>query len=593
MGPHTRAAIEAYQTRQSLPVDGQATQALLEHLQQKPEILQHQAAGQAEDRYPQTPGSGEGEALPELGAVDASGRLSGRDASYQLDDLKISFGESTESPNKPAARVIGNIGDLLSMKQFELNVDVNLPSTKLLAASLPDLGAVTGKGVLTDRKGRLTLDDLSLRVAKEGYLALKASGAVADVLEGDQLDVTLSLDSPDPRKLAGLFGADIGQLPPLASTGRLTGVPEQATFKGSFTLGQTEFRVDLAGDGSGDRPSIKGTIDASVLHLADIGVAPSPEPVDASRQEKAAKHQNRDPLFSKAPFDISGLHQADLSLVVRLDQIEGINLSIDNADVTVNLQDGRLRIHPARLVFSGGSLLADFGLDTTDAQSIFLKVTGDDVQVGPVLAQVKRQVPIEGGLLNLFIDLDSHGDSSHDLVSNLNGRVGFAVENAQILRRLVDALAVDLFRWTLHSVIDREHYVPVDCMVLRTTSRSGTITIDELFTKGQYLRMRGKGTVGLDSETLDMTLLPKKKGHFFDAVTPINIRGDLRSPTISAVPYKEVALIAGMAMVGGTSILSPEIYVPALALGYLWDHLKNKKRKSPCLAEDSMGNKKQ
>jgi hypothetical protein len=130
-------------------------------------------------------------------------------------------------------------------------------------------------------------------------------------------------------------------------------------------------------------------------------------------------------------------------------------------------------------------------------------------------------------------------------------------------------------------------------MVLRTTSRSGTIITDELFTKGQYLRMRGKGTVDLNSETLDMTLFPKKKGHFFGVVTPIRIRGDLRSPTVSAIPYKEVALIAGMAMVGGASILSPEIYVPALALGYLWDHLKNKKRKNPCLAEDSMGNKKQ
>jgi hypothetical protein len=179
------------------------------------------------------------------------------------------------------------------------------------------------------------------------------------------------------------------------------------------------------------------------------------------------------------------------------------------------------------------------------------------------------------------------------LASNLNGRIGLAVENAKIQRRLVDLLAVDLFRWTIHSVIDRDHSVPLNCMILRTTATNGTLTIDELFTKGQYLRMRGKGTVDLNSEILHMTLYPKKQGHFFSAVTPVRIQGDLKSPSISAIPYREAALIAGMVVVGGLSILDPEILAPALALDYLWVHLKNKKRKSPCLAEESGESEKQ
>lgn len=75
-----------------------------------------------------------------------------------------------------------------------------------------------------------------------------------------------------------------------------------------------------------------------------------------------------------------------------------------------------------------------------------------------------------------------------------------------------------------------------------------------------------------------MTLYPKKQKRFFDFVTPVKIHGDLGSPSVFALPYKEAAVLAGV----GT-LAEPEIVAPVLALNYLWKHLHHKEA-GPCFA---------
>jgi len=102
---------------------------------------------------------------------------------------------------------------------------------------------------------------------------------------------------------------------------------------------------------------------------------------------------------------------------------------------------------------------------------------------------------------------------------------------------------------------------------------------DELYAAGPYLRLRGKGSIDLEAETLAVTLYPKKQREFFSFVTPVKIHGDLGSPSVFALPYKEAVALAGV----GT-LAEPEIVAPALALSYLWKHLHDK-NKGPCFAE--------
>jgi hypothetical protein len=535
--------------------------------------------------------------VPELGVFSARFRLHGNLAKLGVSDIEALLNKDEDwriEASGNVAKVFPPSESVLEGAVINLHAKARSTAAVGQALGLPiaDLGAITLSGRLSEHMGRLGLEGLKLEVAKEDYLSLRATGSLGDVVRGENLDVTLTLSAPDPQKVATLFGHDMGRVSPLHSTGRLTIGRKEAAFDGTLTMGQTHVRTNLAGKLGGDRPSIEGTIKVPVLYLSDIGIAPDKLPAQIARP-KASKLKPRAPLFSKERLDTSALRAVDLAIEVQIDEIKGKGLSIDKADVTVRLQDGNLRIHPAQLVYEGGAVSIDFGLNAKNSPSTFLKITGDDVKMGRVLAQVKSQVPIEGGLLNLFVDLLSHGDSPHELASNLNGRVGLAVENAQIQRRLVDLLAVDLFGWTIHSVIDKDRYVPLNCMILRTTATNGTLAIDELFTKGQYLRMRAKGAVDLNSETLDMTLYPKKKGHFFGVVTPVRIQGNLKAPSISAIPYRKAVLVAGMVAVGGLSILDPEILAPVLALDYLWLRLKNKKRKSPCLAEESGESEKQ
>jgi hypothetical protein len=83
--------------------------------------------------------------------------------------------------------------------------------------------------------------------------------------------------------------------------------------------------------------------------------------------------------------------------------------------------------------------------------------------------------------------------------------------------------------------------------------------------------------LNLVDELIDITLLPRKK-KLFTSVTPVKIRGDLRNPTISAIPARAASKeIAAFTLV-------PQIYLPVRALGYLYSMISTDTGpKSECL----------
>ena len=141
MGPRTRAAIEAYQSERGLTVDGRATEALLRSLRGDQERGQPPAAaGAAESR----------EASPDLGPVTALGRLSGRDGTYRLDDLRLTLG----AKDALWIEASGNLETLRpgakdSLEGLALTVSFALPSSQalpwLFPPEVPELKAIAGR----------------------------------------------------------------------------------------------------------------------------------------------------------------------------------------------------------------------------------------------------------------------------------------------------------------------------------------------------------------------------------------------------------------------------------------------------------------
>jgi hypothetical protein len=164
------------------------------------------------------------------------------------------------------------------------------------------------------------------------------------------------------------------------------------------------------------------------------------------------------------------------------------------------------------------------------------------------------------------------------MISNLNGYAGFVIEEGEVERRLLDMFATDYLNWTLSSTVRRQRFADIDCFITRFNVSDGVLRSEVMLSETPFLLVTGGGELNLVDESIDVTLLPRKKKQLFTAVTPVNIRGDLRDPGISAVPARAASKeIAGYTLI-------PQIYLPVRALGYLYSMISTDKGpKSECL----------
>ena len=217
MGPKTRAAIEGYQARNGLPVDGRATVELLHHLQGD--------AGGPATRNPLPRPSEISElaaSLPELGPVTATVRLSREGEDYRFDDLNLTLG-ATEGPR---IAVTGALGTLrperdVPLEEIALQVTFGVPSSQVFAQAfapeLPEFTEVDGGFRLTGTMEELLLSDARLTAQGPDGLIVSVEGGVATLSLGEGLatrNLALQLEArwPDSQGIAKLVDLDLPEL---------------------------------------------------------------------------------------------------------------------------------------------------------------------------------------------------------------------------------------------------------------------------------------------------------------------------------------------------------------------------------------------
>ena len=220
MGPHTRAAIEIYQAKHGLTVDGQATEELLRHLQQERGIERARPALEADHIQSRT--ANFEAALPELGPIMASGRLSGRDGTYRLDDLRFTIG----AKNTLWIEASGAVETLRPEQEhplegLTLKVAFALPSIKafshLIPPEVPELRKVTGHFDVRGSPEALSISKARVEAEGPGGLAGVATGQIGTLsllpsFATKDLAVDLEVRSPNTESLSQFVGFHLPEL---------------------------------------------------------------------------------------------------------------------------------------------------------------------------------------------------------------------------------------------------------------------------------------------------------------------------------------------------------------------------------------------
>ncbi len=501
--------------------------------------------------------------LPDLGRTHATGQMKLRANKLLLEQVKVDVGAA----DQPAIRLDGGATTVLR-KGSSIDASFDVAATDLLMAFTDMkpgyLGRLQGVLDVSSMDGNWGIKQFRLTSAQTRLYQLDISGGRDDFNKTDLLSLKTSITVKDPAALGNALNIDLSGISSYTAEGRLSTRADTLSYHATGTLGSTTSTTVVNGYLKDGKPHFTGKMDIPVLYLKDFGfgvkpVQPAGKPV-STRQDKNY-------IFSRKSLDVSRLKRFDLDFDLLINQVESHGeLSIDSINGKIKVLDGKLNISPLKLVFEGGQLDINFDIDSVGVPAYRLRASGDDIVLGPLMAQVQHDVPVTG-YSNLDMDLSAHGRSPHELASSLGGNLSIGFENARIPTRYVDMLSVDVFGWALSKTRKKESYSDLNCVVVAFDVTDGEMKSRLLIADGPTLTIAGHIDLDLDAETMNILLIPKQKKRIFSSIEPVKIRGPIMDPRVEAIPVK-----AAIQEVGAMALL-PTVVIPARLLGKLWSIL--------------------
>jgi len=504
--------------------------------------------------------------FPKRLPANMSSTLSLNKSELAFNDFQINIGR----PKQPVVRLQGKVITQLQ-KGSSIHVNYNVAVADLVAAytdTTPGyLGRLQGDANISDIDGSWGIEKFNLVSSQTSLYHVNIHGGFDDLKNSDQVDIKVDIEVTDPAGLGTALGVNLAGLKTHRIDGQFNSTQNAIVYNGTVKVGTTSATTTLHGSTYQDEPYFSGRIHIPVLDLTDFGF----------RLEQDAEHEvlakpassGKDYLFSRELLDVSFLNNFGLDLQIDIDEIESYGeTSIDSFTGHAALQDGALKMDPLRLVYADGTMNILFDLQASEPPAYALKVIADDLILGPTMAQLQNNTPIKGRA-NVKLDINSEGNSAHELASNLGGIIDIEYENARIPAILVDYLSVDVFGWAFSKTVDRQKYINLNCVLTHFTASSGELKSKLLVADGPNMSIGGRIDLNLRDETISAVLLPKQKKRLFSTITPVELSGPIKDPHVLAIPAQ-----AAIQEIGAIA-LSPTIYLSTRLLEKIWSKIKS------------------
>ena len=483
-----------------------------------------------------------------------------------LNDLQVNIGR----PTQPVIRLQGKVNTLLH-KGSSIRINYNVAVADLVAAYtdiIPGyLGRLQGDADISDIDGSWGIEKFNLVSSQTSLYSVNLHGGFGDLKNSDLVNIKVDLEINDPAGLGNALGINLSGLKPYREDGLFTSKNDRIVYNGNMSIGQTSGTTTIHRRTHKDEPYFHGTVSIPVMDLTDLGFRLEQE----IEEEIIAKpgSPGADYLFSREVLDVDFLNNFGLDIKINIDQIKNYgDTPIDSFVGHVSLQDGELKLDPLRFAYAGGRMDASFGLQAIQQPVYSLKMTADDLMLGPMLAQLDTPVTIKGRT-NVLLDITASGGSAHKLASNLNGVINVEFEDTRIPTAYINLLTVDVFGWVMSNTVSRERYINLNCVLMHFTAKAGDIESKLLLADGPNMSVGGRVDLNLRDETINAVFMPRQKRRLFSTITPIKLSGPIRDPDVLAVPAQAAAQEIG------ALALSPTLYLSARLLETIWSKIRS------------------
>lgn len=410
--------------------------------------------------------------------------------------------------------------DLVSYSGVDLSLDwPDAAGAAEISAALRPAGQKVSVEARIDRFASFLSGDVqgvTLRIAANGGNAgLTGRGSLQGAVAG-----ALRLDLSDTSAFLAALGAGGMDLP--KGLGRSADVTTQITLTPDRRLALRDLVADLGGNtlrGGADivlngKPQVNAQLNAGALDLRSL---------TGSDQDKGSPSAGGG--WPRAAIDASGLASFNGAISLRADAVDLGALKLGATRTLLSNDRSRMVFELREVRGYGGVLTGEFVMNNRNGLSVGGKLSGDDVQIKPLLTDLAGITRFTG-----------RGDASLSFLG-----VGQSVD--AIMRSLKGQGAISIGRGTIEGIDLDDLLGSFDVQGGTTVfdSMTASLQIDRGVARNADLKMglpnfdaTGSGEVNLGAQTLDYTFVPKalRVNQGRGLAVPVRIYGTWADPKI-------------------------------------------------------------
>ncbi len=462
------------------------------------------------------------------GTVGAIDKLMGRGAGAFPFDIKITLAGAELTAK-------GVVADPQKLTGYDVTAQAKIPAIERLVALWPDSPAIPklhdiALAVrLREQGGAPVPQTLSLKIGASDLAGvmpglvletLSLEGAAADkpvaadlrgTLGGKPFKVTANLDTLSV--LAKGQGVNAADLRAEAPAGTLTGG------LGVTTSGRIpDLRAWLRGERL-DADALMAMLDTPAT-AAPVAARPASGPATAAARPD-------DHLIPATPLPWAALRQMNATADIGLGVLQYGGTDYRNAALKAELAGGKLHVERLAADMPGGAVTGTADADAA-AKSLILTVRAPALDAGKT-----------GGLSGWFTgttyldaNLRGAGDTVRALAATASGRIGLAVENGELDRKLIPPfLTAVLSSGGLPGDLGGAK-LDVRCFTARLDLQNGQGSLSNLVLDGSRFHAEGNGALSLAAETMDLHITPLARIGNFGGAIPVRVNGPWRGPQV-------------------------------------------------------------
>ena len=384
-------------------------------------------------------------------------------------------------------------------------------------------GPLNGRKPKTPHAVRVEMQDGATRV--------RLSGTTQAPFDFRGLDMDVDADGPNLADLVYLFHLLAPNSPPFHLRAHMHREGKRfALTRLDAKLGASDVQGQVLSEHL-QRRRIEATLHAHRLTARDLRVLlASPPPHAVTRDRPGVSGKGRTPpgrVFSQTPVSLHRLGGSDAALTLRVDAVEGFGLPVNNLDLRLRAERGRLTVAPLAFSAAGGTVRIDYALDTTaKAPPAQLTARVRGLQLGRT-----GRGGAFGGRLDAETQVRGAGLSVAEQAATAGGRATLRLTSASLPRKDAAALSGDLLG-LVASLLQPKSRVPLRCVSADFAVASGVARATRLVVATGEGTATGGGEIDLRDEQVRLRLEASSRGPgpLLRLPIPIVVDGPISKP---------------------------------------------------------------